>query len=224
MRRGIFALISPSSLLFSHLFLSSSLTPFAPSRLPRLTPFFFPFPPFCSSASRCGQKEDGGRQVAESSSVEEDRLTRFDRCEYRTQSQLRRLVGGSAAFGGDTKVCSPRRYRATVQRAVLVKSRRSDGSFFDLLLQALGEARPSAKGGRLADFRKTRIVIFSRRTRPRKVVTVADARASSATNAAQSGKRKHRTLREGKSTVPRRRDVQPAGSHRASSRTRSAPK
>jgi hypothetical protein len=87
-----------------------------------------------------------------------DRLTRFDMSEFADPVSVRRLVGG--AFGTEGLLTAKVREQP-FSVLLLDEVEKADRSFFDLLLQALGEARLTDAGGRLADFRNTVVILTS---------------------------------------------------------------
>ncbi|HEX4608021.1 MAG TPA: AAA family ATPase, partial [Urbifossiella sp.] len=87
-----------------------------------------------------------------------DRLTRFDMSEYADPVAVRRLVGG--AFGAEGLLTAAVREQPFCV-LLLDEVEKADGSAFDLLLQALGEARLTDAGGRLADFRNAVVILTS---------------------------------------------------------------
>src|SRR5262249_31600234 len=103
-------------------------------------------------------KTEMAKAVAEFLFGSKDRLTRFDMSEYADPIAVRRLVGG--AFGSEGLLTAKVREQP-FSVLLLDEVEKADGSFFDLLLQALGEARLTDAGGRLADFRNTVVVLTS---------------------------------------------------------------
>ncbi|MFM8273771.1 MAG: AAA family ATPase, partial [Gemmata sp.] len=103
-------------------------------------------------------KTEMAKAVAEFLFGSTDRLTRFDMSEYADPVAVRRLVGG--AFGSEGLLTAKVREQP-FSVLLLDEVEKADGSFFDLLLQALGEARLTDAGGRLADFRNTVVVLTS---------------------------------------------------------------
>lgn len=87
-----------------------------------------------------------------------DRLTRFDMSEYADPIAVRRLVGGT--FGTEGLLTAAVREQP-FSVLLLDEVEKADRSAFDLLLQALGEARLTDAGGRLADFRNAVVVLTS---------------------------------------------------------------
>ncbi|HEY1186866.1 MAG TPA: AAA family ATPase [Gemmata sp.] len=103
-------------------------------------------------------KTEMAKAVAEFLFGSKDRLTRFDMSEFADPVSVRRLVGG--AFGTEGLLTA--RVREQPFSVVLLDEvEKADGSFFDLLLQALGEARLTDAGGRLADFRNAVVILTS---------------------------------------------------------------
>jgi ATP-dependent Clp protease ATP-binding subunit ClpA len=103
-------------------------------------------------------KTEMAKAVAEFLFGSKDRLTRFDMSEYADPVAVRRLVGG--AFGSEGLLTAKVREQP-FSVLLLDEVEKADGSFFDLLLQALGEARLTDAGGRLADFRNTVVILTS---------------------------------------------------------------
>jgi ATP-dependent Clp protease ATP-binding subunit ClpA len=103
-------------------------------------------------------KTEMAKAVAEFLFGSKDRLTRFDMSEFADPVAVRRLVGG--AFGSEG-LLTARVREQPFSVLLLDEVEKADGSFFDLLLQALGEARLTDAGGRLADFRNTVVVLTS---------------------------------------------------------------
>lgn len=103
-------------------------------------------------------KTEMAKAVAEFLFGSKDRLTRFDMSEYADPIAVRRLVGG--AFGSEGLLTAKVREQP-FSVLLLDEVEKADGSFFDLLLQALGEARLTDAGGRLADFRNTVVILTS---------------------------------------------------------------
>ncbi|MDY3552188.1 AAA family ATPase [Gemmata sp. JC717] len=103
-------------------------------------------------------KTEMAKAVAEFLFGSKDRLTRFDMSEYADPVSVRRLVGG--AFGGEGLLTAKVREQPFAV-LLLDEVEKADHSFFDLLLQALGEARLTDASGRLADFRNTVVILTS---------------------------------------------------------------
>ncbi len=103
-------------------------------------------------------KTEMAKAVAEFLFGSKDRLTRFDMSEYADPVAVRRLVGG--AFGSEGLLTAKVREQP-FSVLLLDEVEKADGSFFDLLLQSLGEARLTDAGGRLADFRNTVVILTS---------------------------------------------------------------
>ena len=103
-------------------------------------------------------KTEMAKALAEFLFGSRDRLTRFDMSEYADPVSVRRLIGG--VFGSEGLLTSKVREQP-FSVLLLDEVEKADGSFFDLLLQALGEARLTDAGGRLADFRNTVVILTS---------------------------------------------------------------
>ena len=103
-------------------------------------------------------KTEMAKALAEFLFGSKDRLTRFDMSEFADAVSVRRLVGG--AFGTEGLLTAKVREQP-FSVLLLDEVEKADGSFFDLLLQALGEARLTDAGGRLADFRNTVVILTS---------------------------------------------------------------
>ena len=103
-------------------------------------------------------KTEMAKALAEFLFGSKDRLTRFDMSEYADPVSVRRLVGG--AFGREGLLTAKVREQP-FGVLLLDEIEKADPSVFDLLLQALGEARLTDGGGRLADFRNTVVILTS---------------------------------------------------------------
>ncbi|MDB5307399.1 MAG: ATP-dependent Clp protease ATP-binding subunit [Gemmataceae bacterium] len=103
-------------------------------------------------------KTEMAKALAEFLFGSRDRLTRFDMSEYADPVAVRRLVGG--AFGSEGLLTAKVREQP-FSVLLLDEVEKADPSVFDLLLQALGEARLTDAGGRLADFRNTVVILTS---------------------------------------------------------------
>jgi ATP-dependent Clp protease ATP-binding subunit ClpC len=103
-------------------------------------------------------KTEMAKALAEFLFGSRDRLTRFDMSEYADPVSVRRLVGG--AFGSEGLLTAAIREQP-FSVLLLDEIEKADRSVFDLLLQALGEARLTDAGGRLADFRNTVVIMTS---------------------------------------------------------------
>jgi ATP-dependent Clp protease ATP-binding subunit ClpA len=103
-------------------------------------------------------KTEMAKALAEFLFGSRDRMSRFDMSEYADPVSVRRLVGG--AFGSEGLLTAKVREQP-FSVLLLDEVEKADHSFFDLLLQALGEARLTDAGGRLADFRNTVIILTS---------------------------------------------------------------
>ncbi len=103
-------------------------------------------------------KTEMAKALAEFLFGSRERLTRFDMSEFADPVSVRRLIGG--AFGSEG-LLTARVREQPFSVLLLDEVEKADGSFFDLLLQALGEARLTDAGGRLADFRNTVVILTS---------------------------------------------------------------
>ncbi|MCE9563236.1 MAG: AAA family ATPase [Planctomycetes bacterium] len=103
-------------------------------------------------------KTEMAKALAEFLFGSKDRLTRFDMSEYADPVSVRRLIGG--VFGSEGLLTAKVREQP-FSVLLLDEVEKADASFFDLLLQALGEARLTDAGGRLADFRNTVVILTS---------------------------------------------------------------
>ncbi len=103
-------------------------------------------------------KTEMAKALAEFLFGSRQRLTRFDMSEYADPVSVRRLIGG--AFGSEGLLTAKVREQP-FSVLLLDEVEKAHGSFFDLLLQALGEARLTDAGGRLADFRNTVVILTS---------------------------------------------------------------
>jgi ATP-dependent Clp protease ATP-binding subunit ClpA len=103
-------------------------------------------------------KTELAKAVAEYLFGSRDRLTRFDMSEYADPISVRRLVG--TGFGTEGLLTAKVREQPFCV-LLLDEVEKAHASAFDLLLQALGEARLTDAGGRLADFRNTVVILTS---------------------------------------------------------------
>jgi ATP-dependent Clp protease ATP-binding subunit ClpA len=86
------------------------------------------------------------------------RVSRFDMSEYSDPVAVRRLVGGH--FGSEGLLTAKVREQP-FSVVLLDEFEKADPSFFDLLLQVLGEARLTDAAGRVADFSNAIVVMTS---------------------------------------------------------------
>ena len=87
------------------------------------------------------------------------RLTRFDMSEYADPISVLRLIGGATGRGEGLLTARVREQPFSV--LLLDEFEKADPSFFDLLLQVLGEGRLTDVAGRLADFRNAVVIMTS---------------------------------------------------------------
>lgn len=102
-------------------------------------------------------KTEMARTLAEYLFGDRSRLTRFDMSEYSDASSVQRLIAGK---GGEGLLTSKAREQPF---AVILfdEFEKADASFFDLLLQVLGEGRLTDAQGRVADFSNSVIIMTS---------------------------------------------------------------
>ena len=87
------------------------------------------------------------------------RMTRFDMSEYADPISVLRLIGGATGRGEGLLTARVREQPFSV--LLLDEFEKADPSFFDLLLQVLGEGRLTDVAGRLADFRNAVVIMTS---------------------------------------------------------------
>src|SRR5205814_1508835 len=103
-------------------------------------------------------KTEMAKALAEFLFGSKNRLTRFDMSEYADPVAVGRLAG--SAFAGEGLLTAKVREQPFCV-LLLDEFEKAHPSFFDLLLQVLGEARLTDAGGRLADFRNAVIILTS---------------------------------------------------------------
>ncbi len=87
------------------------------------------------------------------------RMTRFDMSEYADPISVLRLIGGTTGRAEGLLTARVREQPFSV--LLLDEFEKADPSFFDLLLQVLGEGRLTDVAGRLADFRNAVVIMTS---------------------------------------------------------------
>lgn len=87
------------------------------------------------------------------------RLVRFDLNEFSDPVSVQRLIGGS--LGSPEGLLTARIREQPFSVVLLDEFEKADASFFDLLLQILGDGRLTDAGGRVADFCNSVIVMTS---------------------------------------------------------------
>ena len=98
------------------------------------------------------------RALAEFFFGNRERMIRFDMSEFATPVAVQRLIGGFGAIEGQLTA----RVREQPFSVLLFDEfEKADASFFDLLLQILGDGRLTDGGGRTADFTNAIIVMTS---------------------------------------------------------------
>jgi len=103
-------------------------------------------------------KTEMAKALAERLFGDAGRLTRFDMSEYADPIAVERLNGGR--FGQEGLLTSKVRDRP-FSVVLFDELEKADPSFFDLLLQILGEARLTDGGGRVADFSNAVVIMTS---------------------------------------------------------------
>src|SRR5262249_19244380 len=103
-------------------------------------------------------KTELAKSLAEYFFGDRNRLTRFDMSEFASAGAVERLVGG--AFGKEGLLTAKVREQPF---SVLLfdEFEKAHDSFFDLLLQMLGEGRLTDAAGRLGDFSNAIVVMTS---------------------------------------------------------------
>jgi ATP-dependent Clp protease ATP-binding subunit ClpA len=105
-------------------------------------------------------KTEMAKSLAEFLFGDPGRLVRFDLNEFSDPVSVQRLIGGPAA--GDAEGLLTARVREQPFSVVLLDEfEKADASFFDLLLQVLGDGRLTDAAGRVADFCNSVIVMTS---------------------------------------------------------------
>lgn len=98
------------------------------------------------------------KSLAEFFFGDKTRLVRFDMSEFSTPIAVQRLIGG---FGTDEGQLTAKLREQPFSVVLLDEFEKADASFFDLLLQILGEGRLTDAKGRVADFTNSIIVMTS---------------------------------------------------------------
>ncbi len=88
------------------------------------------------------------------------RMVRFDLNEFGDPLSVQRLIGGPAA-GGSEGLLTARVREQPFSVILLDEFEKADPSFFDLLLQILGDGRLTDGGGRVADFCNSVVIMTS---------------------------------------------------------------
>jgi DNA polymerase III delta prime subunit len=105
-------------------------------------------------------KTELARALAEFLFGDAHRMARFDLNQYNDPDSIQRLMGGPLA--GTTEGLLTARVREQPFSVILLDEfEKADASFFDLLLQILGDGRLTDASGRVADFRNCVIVMTS---------------------------------------------------------------
>ncbi len=104
-------------------------------------------------------KTEMAKQIARFLFGDERRMARFDMSEFSDPISVNRLIGNTVSSGEGLLTAKMREQPFSV--VLLDEFEKADASFFDLLLQVLGEGRLTDARGRLADFRNAVIVMTS---------------------------------------------------------------
>lgn len=103
-------------------------------------------------------KTETAKALAEFLFGDARRMTRFDMSEYAGAGGVQRLIGGAT---GDEGLLTAALREQPFCVLLLDEFEKAHHSFFDLLLQVLGEARLTDGAGRLADFRNAVVIMTS---------------------------------------------------------------
>jgi ATP-dependent Clp protease ATP-binding subunit ClpC len=106
-------------------------------------------------------KTEMAKSLAEFLFQDRARLTRFDMSEYADPVAVRRLIGGSFTSGGAEGLLTAKVREQPFSVVLFDEFEKAHPSFFDLLLQALGEGRLTDAAGRVADFSNAVVVMTS---------------------------------------------------------------
>lgn len=103
-------------------------------------------------------KTEMAKALAEFLFGDRDRLTRFDMSEFGDEPAVQRLIGGAVQSEG---LMTAKVREQPFSVILLDEFEKADPSFYDLLLQVLGEGRLTDYAGRVADFSNALIVMTS---------------------------------------------------------------
>jgi ATP-dependent Clp protease ATP-binding subunit ClpC len=106
-------------------------------------------------------KTEMAKSLAEFLFQDRARLTRFDMSEYADAMAVRRLIGGSFTGGGAEGLLTAKVREQPFSVVLFDEFEKAHPSFFDLLLQALGEGRLTDAAGRVADFSNAVVIMTS---------------------------------------------------------------
>jgi ATP-dependent Clp protease ATP-binding subunit ClpC len=106
-------------------------------------------------------KTEMAKSLAEFLFQDRARLTRFDMSEYADPAAVKRLIGGSFTSGGAEGLLTAKVREQPFSVVLFDEFEKAHPSFFDLLLQALGEGRLTDAAGRVADFSNAVVVMTS---------------------------------------------------------------
>ncbi len=103
-------------------------------------------------------KTEMAKSLAEFLFQNKERLSRFDMSEYSDPISVKRLIGGVFASEG---LLTAKVREQPFSVILFDEFEKAHSSFFDLLLQVLGEGRLTDSGGKLADFRNSVVIMTS---------------------------------------------------------------
>lgn len=103
-------------------------------------------------------KTEMAKSLAEYLFQDRNRLVRFDMSEYADPIAVKRLIGGVTTSQG---ILTAKVREQPFLVLLLDEFEKADTSFFDLLLQMLGDGRLTDAGGRVADFRNAVVIMTS---------------------------------------------------------------
>ncbi|MFN0087485.1 MAG: AAA family ATPase [Blastocatellia bacterium] len=106
-------------------------------------------------------KTEMAKALAEFLFQDRGRLVRFDMSEYADPIAVTRLVGGILGGGGKEGLLTAQVREQPFSVVLLDELEKADPSFFDLLLQVLGEGRLTDAMGRVADFSNSVVIMTS---------------------------------------------------------------
>jgi ATP-dependent Clp protease ATP-binding subunit ClpA len=104
-------------------------------------------------------KTEMAKALAEFFFADRGRMSRFDMSEYASSAAVTRLLGG--AFGGGEGMLTAKVREQPFSLVLLDEFEKAHPSFFDLLLQVLGDGRLTDAAGRVADFSNAIVVMTS---------------------------------------------------------------
>lgn len=103
-------------------------------------------------------KTEMAKALAEFLFGDRERLTRFDMSEFGDEPAVQRLIGGASQSEG---LMTAKVREQPFSVILLDEFEKADPSFYDLMLQVLGEGRLTDSAGRVADFSNALIIMTS---------------------------------------------------------------